>query len=100
MSSITINGQKRSLERVKNIAWALFFAAVLFVPSLPSDPAMDFKNVTVHHGDTLENIILENSDIPWGGHIQNLIIRTKEVNKANLDTIYPGQQIRIAVYKK
>lgn len=100
MTTITINGERRSLERVKNIAWALIFAALVIVPSLPSDPAMDYKSVTVHYGDTLEGIILNNSDIPWGGHIQNLIIKTKEANKANLDTIYPGQEIRIAVYKK
>ena len=100
MSSITINGQKRSLERVKNIAWAMFFAAVLFVPSLPSDPEIGYQEVTVHYGDTLESILLANTDIPWGGHIQNLIIKTKEANSENLNTIYPGQQIRIAVYKK
>ena len=100
MSSITINGERRSLRRLENIAWVVFFVAVLFVPSLPSDPAMEFKSVTVHHGDTLESIILNNSDIPWGGHIQNLIIKTKEVNSADLNTIYPGQEIRIAVYKK
>ena len=98
--SIMINGQRRSLERVKNIAWAVFFAAVVFIVSLPSDPAMEFKSVTVHSGDTLENIILNNSDIPWGGDIRKLISKTREVNDVDLGTIYPGQEIKIAVYKK
>ena len=100
MTTIMINGQKRSLQRVKNIAWALFFAALVIVPSLPSDPDIGQQEVTVHYVDTSEGIILNNSDIPWGGHIQNLIIKTKEVNDVDLGTIYPGQKLKIAVYKK
>lgn len=98
--SIIINEQRRSLHRLENIAAVIFFAAAIFVVSLPSDPAMEFKSVTVHSGDTLENIILDNSDIPWGGDIRKLISKTREVNDADLGTIYPGQEIKIAVYKK
>lgn len=96
--SIMINGERRSLDRIGWLAFIIIMLAIQFL--VVFDPEIEYKEVTVHHGDTLEAITLKNTDIPWRGDIRKLISKTREVNDADLGTIYPGQKLKIAVYKK
>ena len=93
---LVINGKKRSLTRVCLLAIVLVMIAIEVV----FNPEIGYETVTVQENDTLESIIIDNTDIPWRGNIQNLMIKTKEVNSTDLDVLYPGQKIVIAVYKK
>ena len=93
---LVINGKKRSLKRVFLLAIVL----VMIVGEVVFNPEIEYETVTVQQNDTLESIIIDNTDIPWRGNIQNLMIKTKEVNSTDLDVLYPGQKIVIAVYKK
>ena len=97
---ITINGKKRSLNRVIGFGIIVMIMATQFIFGR-LDPTIGYREVTVQPGDTLESIIYENTDIPWRGNIRNLVYETKEVNSdTDLTTIYPGQKIVIAIYKK
>ena len=93
---LVINGKKRSLTRVCLLAIVL----VMIVAEIVFNPEIGYETVTVQENDTLESIIIDNTDIPWRGNIQNLMIKTKEVNSTDLDVLYPGEKIVIAVYKK
>lgn len=93
---LVINGKKRSLKRVCLMAIVL----VMIIGEVVFNPEIGYETVTVQQNDTLESIIIDNTDIPWRGNIQNLMIKTKEVNSADLDVLYPGEKIVIAVYKK
>lgn len=94
--SIEINGKKRSLKRVIVLA----VITMILVFDYATTPTVGYETVKIEKGDTLESIICENTEIPWRGNLQNLIIKTKEVNSINLDTLYPGDKVVIAVYKK
>ena len=93
---LVINGKKRSLRRVGLLAIVL----VMIIGEVVFNPEIGYETVTVQENDTLESIIIDNTDIPWRGNIQNLMIKTKEVNSTDLDVLYPGEKIVIAVYKK
>ena len=93
---LVINGKKRSLKRVFLLAIVL----LVIVGEVVFNPEIGYETVTVQQNDTLESIIIDNTDIPWRGNIQNLMIKTKEVNSTDLDVLYPGEKIVIAVYKK
>ena len=93
---LVINGKKRSLKRVFLLAIVL----VMIIGEVVFNPEIGYETVTVQENDTLESIIIDNTDIPWRGNIQNLMIKTKEVNSTDLDVLYPGEKIVIAVYKK
>lgn len=94
--SIMINGKRRSMKRV--IVLAVITMILLF--DYATTPTVGYETVKIQQGDTLESVICENTEIPWRGNLQNLIIKTKEVNSINLDTLYPGDKVVIAVYKK
>ena len=94
--SIMINGKRRSMKRV--IVLAVITMILLF--DYATTPTVGYETVKIQQGDTLESVICENTEIPWRGNLQNRIIKTKEVNSINLDTLYPGDKVVIAVYKK
>lgn len=94
--SIMINGKRRSLKRVVALVAIILIVAFDYATT----PTVGYETVKIQQGDTLESVICENTEIPWRGNLQNLIIKTKEVNSINLDVLYPGDKVVIAVYKK
>jgi len=68
--------------------------------SIKEVEGMELESFTVKSGDTLVQIIREQYNIPEGHLYDDYLRLVKKLNPSidNLDTIYPGQKIRLPIY--